>query len=52
MPNAKKENDEELDSSYADLLDDTTSLSTGILSSLISDANKLRTPMDLIQVSV
>ena len=46
MPNAKKgENEEDhLDKSYADLLDDNT----GLLSSLISDS-KLRTPMDLIQ---
>ncbi len=50
MPNngKKNENDEgELDSSYADLLDDNS----GLLSSLISDS-KLRTPMDLIQVNI
>jgi hypothetical protein len=44
MPNSKKDNNEELNSSYNDLLDDNT----GLLSSLID--NKLRTPMDLIQV--
>ena len=46
LPNAKKSDAEgELDSSYADLLDDSSS---GILSSLISDS-KLRTPLGLIQ---
>lgn len=49
MPNSKKENEEDIGngSTYADLLDDNTSISTGLLSSLID--NKLRTPMDLIQ---
>lgn len=45
LPNAKKDNEGELDASYADLLDDSSS---GILSSLISDS-KLRTPLGLLQ---